>query len=102
MHIKEQSEVLFVQFHRERNFFFHISPILAEQKHGNIGRIKSLLGTWRGFISSTSREIARFRLQITAIKVLGCVKYKILERETKVTQRSNYAVPCQAFRTVNE
>ena len=79
--------MLFVQFHRELNIFwifFNISPILAEQKNGNIGRVKSHLGTPRGFISSTPSERARFLLQITAIKFLGYVKYKILERQTKV------------------
>ena len=97
--------MLFVQFYRElnifRNFnFFNISPIVAEQKDCNIERVKSYLGTWRGFISSTPNERARFLLQITAIKFLGYIKYKILERQTKVTQRSKQALSCHACRNV--
>ena len=73
--------MLFVQFYRELNIFrifnfFNISPIVAEQKDCNIERGKSHLGTWRGFISSTPNERARFLLQITAIKFLGYIKYK--------------------------
>ena len=69
--------MFFVQLHRELNIFFgfltflNISPILAEQRHGNIGRVKLHLGTPRGFISSTPSERARFLLYITAIKFLG-------------------------------
>ena len=59
-----------------------MSPILAEQKHGNIGRVKSLLGTWRGFISSASSERARFHLQITAIKFL-VNRYKVEYKQLK-------------------
>ena len=96
------SPKLFVQFHREVNifldfFFFNISPILAEQKHHKIGRVKSHLGTPCGFISSTPSERATFLLQITAITFLGYVKFENLECQTKVTQRSNYADPYHAF-----
>ena len=52
------------------------------------------------FISSTQNERARFLLQITAITFLGYLKYKILERQTKVTQRSKHALSCHAFRSV--
>ena len=79
MHIYEQSEVLFVQFHRELNifrflFFLNISPILAEQKHGIIGRVQSYVGRRRGVISSSPSERVGFLLQITARNFLDYVK----------------------------
>ena len=47
--------------------------------------VKSLLGTWCGFISSTSSERARFHLQITAIKFLSYFTVMFILGDFQVT-----------------
>ena len=98
--------MLFIQFHCELNIFldFKVFEYFADfngTKRWQHWEGKTHLGTQRGFILSTPSERVRFRLQITAIKFLGYAKSKILKRQTKVTQRSNYSVPCHAFRTLH-
>ena len=55
--IYEQSEMLFVQFHRELNFwaifgFLQYFTHFGSQKNGKIERVKSHLGTWLGVTPS--------------------------------------------------
>ena len=72
------------------------------QTNGKIERVKSRLGTWHGPTSGYSSERTRLLPQITAIKFLGYLNFNILGRQTKVTQKSKHAIPCQAFGVKNQ